>query len=184
MSALAPFLTYDPDPYIVIGEDGRLSWIIDAFTTSDSYPYSSHYHLEGDLMNYMRNSVKVVIDAYDGTTTFYVFDTEDPIIAAYRADISEPVQGCGCDAAGLRKHVRYPEMLLTLQAEVYGLYHMTDPEVFYNREDLWSVASEVALSEGGTDYPDDAAEFRADESAGRNRRGVCGDSAVHAGQPE
>src|SRR5271154_2054628 len=76
-SALAPFLTYDPDPYIVLGDDGRLSWIMDAFTVSDSYPYSSHYRLDGNPVNYMRNSVKVVIDAYDGTTTFYVFDPED-----------------------------------------------------------------------------------------------------------
>src|SRR6266436_8317298 len=84
VSALAPFLTYDPDPYIVLGDDGRLSWIMDAFTLSDSYPYSNHYHLDRDLINYMRNSVKVVIDSYDGSTTFYVFDEEDPIIAAYR----------------------------------------------------------------------------------------------------
>ena len=85
VSALAPFLTYDPDPYIVLGDDGRLSWVMDAFTISDSYPYSTHYRLGNDLINYMRNSVKVVVDAYDGTTTFYVFDTDDPIIAAYRA---------------------------------------------------------------------------------------------------
>jgi len=84
VSALAPFLTYDPDAYIVLGEDGRLSWIMDAFTISDSYPYSTHYPLDNNSINYMRNSVKVVIDAYDGTTTFYVFDTDDPIIAAYR----------------------------------------------------------------------------------------------------
>src|SRR6266849_2114143 len=84
VTALAPFLTYDPDPYIVLGDDGRLSWIMDAFTISDSYPYSTHYRLNDNSINYMRNSVKVVIDAYDGTTTFYVFDPEDPIIAAYR----------------------------------------------------------------------------------------------------
>ena len=78
VAALAPFLTYDPDPYIVVGDDGRLSWVMDAFTVSDSYPYSRHYRLGQDLINYMRNSVKVVIDAYDGTTTFYVFDTDDP----------------------------------------------------------------------------------------------------------
>src|ERR1700674_3346601 len=84
-SALAPFLTYDPDPYIVLGDDGRLSWVMDAFTISDSYPYATHYRLGDVLINYMRNSVKVVVDAYDGTTTFYVFDTNDPVIAAYRA---------------------------------------------------------------------------------------------------
>jgi uncharacterized protein len=149
VSALAPFLTYDPDAYIVLGDDGRLSWIMDAFTVSDSYPYSTHYHLDNNPINYMRNSVKVVIDAYDGTTTFYVFDTEDPIIAAYRGIFPDLFKDASTMPAGLRKHVRYPEMLLKLQAEVYGLYHMTDPEAFYNREDLWTVASEVGMTEAG-----------------------------------
>ncbi len=149
VSALAPFLTYDPDPYIVIGNDGRLSWIMDAFTISDSYPYSRHYHLDGDLINYMRNSVKVVVDAYDGTTTFYVFDAEDPIIAAYRRVFPVLFKDASEMPPELRKHVRYPELLLTLQATVYGLYHMTDPQVFYNREDLWTVASEAGVDAGG-----------------------------------
>jgi uncharacterized protein len=148
-SALAPFLTYDPDPYIVVGDDGRLSWVMDAFTTSDSYPYSSHYRVGDDLINYMRNSVKVVIDAYDGTTTFYVFDPEDPILAAYRGIFPGLFKDAAAMPPGLRKHMRYPELLLRLQAEVYGLYHMTNPEVFYNREDLWTVATEVGMSEGG-----------------------------------
>jgi uncharacterized membrane protein (UPF0182 family) len=149
VSALAPFLTYDPDPYIVLGDDGRLSWVMDAFTVSDSYPYSTHYHLDRDLINYMRNSVKVVIDAYDGTTTFYVFDTEDPIIAAYRRIFPALFKDASMMQPGLRKHVRYPELLLKLQAEVYGLYHMTDTEAFYNREDLWTVATEVGMGAGG-----------------------------------
>jgi hypothetical protein len=148
-STLAPFLTYDPDPYMVVGDDGRLSWVMDAFTTSDSYPYSSHYPLGQDLINYMRNSVKVVIDAYDGTTTFYVFDPEDPILAAYRRIFPGLFKDAAAMPPGLRKHMRYPELLLRLQAEVYGLYHMTNPEVFYNREDLWTVATEVGMSEGG-----------------------------------
>jgi uncharacterized membrane protein (UPF0182 family) len=149
VAALAPFLTFDPDPYIVVGEDGRLSRVMDAFTVSDSYPYSSHYRLGPDLINYMRNSVKVVIDAYDGTTTFYVFDTDDPILAAYRRIFPSLFKGASAMPAGLRKHVRYPELLLRLQAEVYGLYYMTDPEVFYNREDLRTVATEVGMVEGG-----------------------------------
>ena len=149
VQALAPFLTYDPDPYIVLGDDGRLSWIMDAFTVSDSYPYSTHYRLGNDLVNYMRNSVKVVIDAYDGTTTFYVFDTGDPIIAAYRRIFPSLFKDASAMPADLRKHVRYPELLLKLQAEVYGLYHMTDPEAFYNREDLWTVATEVGMGQGG-----------------------------------
>jgi len=149
VSALAPFLTYDPDPYIVLGDDGRLSWIIDGFTVSDSYPYSTHYPLGNNLINYMRNSVKVVIDAYDGTTTFYVFDTEDPIIAAYRRIFPGLFKDASMMPPGLRKHVRYPELLLQLQADVYGLYHMTDAEAFYHREDLWTVATEVGMSQGG-----------------------------------
>src|SRR5205807_6172671 len=83
-SALAPFLTFDADPYMVIRADGRLTWIMDAFTVSDRYPYSRAYGMQGARINYLRNSVKAAIDAYDGTTTFYVFDAEDPIIAAYR----------------------------------------------------------------------------------------------------
>ena len=149
VAALAPFLTYDPDPYIVLGDDGRLSWIMDAFTMSDTYPYSAHYRLGNDLLNYMRNSVKVVIDAYDGTTTFYVFDTADPIIATYRRIFPSLFKDASTMPPGLRKHVRYPELMLKLQAEVYGLYHMTDPEAFYNREDLWTVATEVGMGEGG-----------------------------------
>src|SRR5437667_1839704 len=149
VAALAPFLTYDSDPYIVVGDDGRLSWIMDAFTTSDSYPYSRHYALGNTLVNYMRNSVKVVIDAYDGTTTFYVFDPQDPIIMAYRQIFPALFQDASAMPPALLKHGLYPELLLKLQAAVYGLYHMTDPQVFYNREDLWTVASEVGMDESG-----------------------------------
>jgi uncharacterized protein len=149
VAALAPFLIYDSDPYIIVHDDGRLSWIIDAFTSSDSYPYSSHYALGGTRINYMRNSVKVVVDAYDGTTTFYVFDPLDPIVAAYRRIFPALFKDVGAMPPPLRKHVRYPELLLKLQAAAYGLYHMTDPQVFYNREDLWTVASEVGMDESG-----------------------------------
>jgi uncharacterized protein len=149
VAALAPFLTFDKDPYIVVGDDGRLCWVLDAFTSSDSYPYSGDYSLGGASLNYMRNSVKAVVDAYDGTTTFYFFDNEDPIIAAWR----KIFPGLFKDASGmpdwLRKHVRYPELLLSLQADVYGLYHMTNPEVFYNREDLWTVATETGMGDAG-----------------------------------
>jgi uncharacterized membrane protein (UPF0182 family) len=147
VAALAPFLTVDPDPYIVLDDDGRLSWIMDAFTVSDSYPYSRHYRLNRDLINYMRNSVKVVVDAYDGTTTFYVFDPNDPIVGAYRGIFPSLFKDAAAMPPGLRKHVRYPELLLEMQAAVYGLYHMTSPDVFYNREDLWTVATEVGMNE-------------------------------------
>ncbi|MGC2399340.1 MAG: UPF0182 family protein, partial [Acidobacteriaceae bacterium] len=149
VNTLAPFLTYDPDPYMVVGEDGRLSWVMDAFTISDQYPYSTHYRLGEDSINYMRNSVKVVIDAYDGSTTFYVFDNQDPIIAAWRRIFPKLFRDGAAMPPGLRKHMRYPEQLFKLQGDVYGLYHMTNPDVFYNREDLWTVANEVGMSEGG-----------------------------------
>ena len=149
VAALAPFLTFDQDPYMVLDNDGKLSWIMDAFTSSDSYPYSSHYTLNDNSINYLRNSVKVVIDAYDGTTTFYVFDKDDPVIAAYRNLFPTLFKDASAMPPGLQKHIRYPELLLSLQAEVYGLYHMTDPGVFYNREDLWTVASEVGMNQRG-----------------------------------
>jgi uncharacterized protein len=149
VSTLAPFLTYDPDPYMVVDDDGRLWWMLDAYTTSDTYPYASHYVLGDNPINYMRNSVKVVIDAYNGSTAFYVFDPDDPIVAAYRRLFPSLFQDASAMPPGLRKHVRYPELLLKMQAEVYGLYHMTDPEVFYNREDLWTIAGEAGGNQAG-----------------------------------
>ena len=149
VAALAPFLTLDPDPYIVVGEDGRLSWIADGFTTSDTFPYARHFVVGRERINYIRNSVKVVIDAYDGTTTFYVFDSSDPIVSAYQALFPTMFKDASAMPPGLRSHVRYPELLLKLQAAVYGLYHMDSPEVFYNREDLWTVASQVSQGSQG-----------------------------------
>jgi uncharacterized membrane protein (UPF0182 family) len=147
IETLAPFLTLDPDPYVVVGADGHLTWLIDAFTTSDTYPYARHATFFRDRINYIRNSVKVAIDAYDGTTTFYVFDPDDPIIAAYRALFPSLFKDRAAMPADLLKHIRYPELLLQVQAAMYGLYHMTNPDVFYNREDLWTVANEVGMGE-------------------------------------
>jgi uncharacterized membrane protein (UPF0182 family) len=149
VAELAPFLTWDADPYVVLGDNGRLYWMMDAFTTSDSYPDSSQYSLGEDTINYMRNSVKAVVDAYNGTTTFYVFDDQDPLIAAWRRVFPALFQDAAAMPADLRRHVRYPQLLLEEQASVYGLYHMSDPDVFYNREDLWTVASELGVSDSG-----------------------------------
>ena len=149
VKAIAPFLTFEQDPYIVIGADGRLSWMLDAFTTSDLYPYSTHYDIGTGAINYVRNSVKIVIDAYNGSTTFYVFDQQDPIINAWRQIFPQLFKDAAEMPQDLRKHVRYPELLLRMQAAAYGLYHMTDPGVLYNREDLWTVASEVGMSSTG-----------------------------------
>jgi uncharacterized membrane protein (UPF0182 family) len=144
---LAPFLSFDDDPYVVVGKDGRVYWFMDAFTTSDTYPYARSYDLGDEQINYIRNSVKVVIDAYTGATTFYVFDVDDPIIGAYRAIFPGLFTDAAAMPPDLREHVRYPELLLSVQAAVYSLYHMTNPDVFYNREDLWSIASEIGLAD-------------------------------------
>ncbi len=149
VATLAPFLTLDEDPYLVVTEDGRLSWIIDAFTTSDSYPYATHSDLGDRTVNYMRNSVKVVVDPYNGTSTFYVFDPADPVLAAYRGLFPALFRDAAQMPAGLRRHVRYPELLFRVQSAMYGLYHMTDPEVFFNREDLWTVATETVSDNNG-----------------------------------
>jgi uncharacterized protein len=142
---LAPFLSFDRDPYIVADLD-HYSYIIDAYTTSQNYPYSEAY--EGSLpnfrgQNYFRNSVKAVIDAYNGTVTFYVFDRRDPIINAYRRVLPEMFKDAGEMPANLRRHIRYPEDIFTVQAEMYGTYHMTNPTTFYNREDRWEIPHEL-----------------------------------------
>ncbi len=149
VARLAPFLIFDQDPYVVVGDDGHLSWIMDAYTDSDSYPYSTHYAVGDNSINYRRNSVKIVIDAYNGATTFYVFDVNDPLISVYRHIFPNMFQDAAAMPADLRRHVRYPEDLFTLQAQVYGLYHMTSPQVFFNREDLWTVATETGASGDG-----------------------------------
>ena len=148
VAALAPFLTFDRDPYIVVGEDGRLYWIIDGYTSSATYPYSAASDLNGQAVNYIRNSVKAVVDAYNGTVTFYVFDATDPVLAAWRGVYPGLFKDASAMPASLCAHVRYPELLLSLQADVYGLYHMTNPEVFYNREDQWAVAAQNGPSQG------------------------------------
>jgi len=145
--ALAPFLTFDPDPYIVVSAEGRLFWLIDGFTMSDMFPYAKHYRLGDAPVSYLRNSVKVMVDAYDGSVTFYVFDNDDPIVAAYRGLFPTLFVDGSRMPADARAHVRYPELLLKVQAAAFSLYHMRDPDGFYNREDLWSVASEVTMSE-------------------------------------
>ena len=144
VAELAPFLTLDPDPYVVVGKNGRIYWFMDAFTTADTYPDARAFTLGDESINYIRNSVKIVIDAYTGATTFYVFDQQDPVVAAYRAVFPALFTDAAAMPPDLRQHVRYPELLLSVQAAVYGLYHMTDPDVFYNREDLWSVATQMS----------------------------------------
>jgi uncharacterized membrane protein (UPF0182 family) len=148
VQTLAPFLMYDDDPYLVVTPEGRLVWMLDGYTLSDSYPYARHYALSRTArVNYLRNSVKATVDAYDGTAAFYVFDAEDPIVGAYRAVFPSLFKDASAMPEALRAHVRYPELMLQVQATVYGLYHMTSPDVFYNREDLWTIASEVGAND-------------------------------------
>ena len=135
MTTIAPFLEYDSDPYLVISE-GRLVWMLDAYTISDRYPYSSP---APNGVNYIRNAVKIVIDAYDGTTTFYLADAEEPIAKTLQAIFPGFLQPLDDMPDDLRAHIRYPEGLFSLQTAIYSTYHMTNPEVFYNREDQWEV---------------------------------------------
>ena len=139
LQALAPWLTYEDDPYPVL-VDGRITWVIDAYTSSEKYPYSEG--LPTSDTNYLRNSVKVTIDAFDGTTTFYAFDSKDPILSAWRKVFPTLVQDGDKIPQAIRDHFRYPEGLFTAQAEVYRTYHMTDPRVFYNKEDQWEIPGE------------------------------------------
>jgi uncharacterized membrane protein (UPF0182 family) len=134
--AVAPFLRFDADPYMVVDEKGGLKWIIDAYTYSDRLPYSKP--IKGGI-NYMRNSVKAVVDAYDGSLAFYVSDPNDIMIKVYTRmfpGLFKPLETMSQD---LRKHVRYPHQFLQLQAAMFAAYHMTDPKVFYNKENLWQI---------------------------------------------
>lgn len=141
VKTIAPFLIYDDDPYIVVDSQGRLSWIIDAFTSTERYPYSRHYQAQGKTVNYLRNSVKVTIDAYNGDANFYVFDEEDVLLKAYQNTFPTLFQPSGKMPADLREHIRFPETLLETQGEVFGLYHTTNAKIFFQREDVWTLAS-------------------------------------------
>lgn len=137
---LAPFLSYDADPYIVI-DDGRLKWIIDAYTTSNALPYSNAYQNQG--FNYIRNSVKVIIDAYDGTVDFYAADPQDPILITYMKIFPGVFKDLGSMPPSLKSHLRYPETLFVIQSNILKNFHMTNSAVFYNKEDSWDIAQEL-----------------------------------------
>lgn len=138
VNKIAPFLHYDNDPYQVIA-NGELWFIWDAYTTTDMYPYSTRV---GDI-NYIRNSVKVAMNAYTGKVEFYVFDEADPLLKTYQRIFPNLFKSSSMMPDSLRQHIRYPEDLLKIQGSVYALYHMDDPTVFYNKEDAWDVAREI-----------------------------------------
>jgi len=156
--AIAPFLQLDQDPYIAV-IDGRVQWIVDAYTMSDRFPYSEPVAQTADVLpemspdavqnlgqgdfNYIRNSVKVVVDAFDGTLRFFVVDPSDPVVTTYRKIFPTLFEASDTIPADIQSHFRYPLDLFKAQSQVYLLYHMLDPEVFYNREDLWRFPTEV-----------------------------------------
>ncbi len=144
VKAVAPFLAYDSDPYMVVS-GGRLYWIQDAYTISNMYPYSkrSKNHFRRIGLNYIRNSVKVIIDAYDGDVSYYMIDEQDPIVRTYAQvypDLFKPLAKMPAD---LKKHLRYPVDKFEIQMQTYGRYHMQDIQVFYNQEDLWEPPDEI-----------------------------------------
>jgi len=147
---IAPFLVLDHDPYLVVNE-GRLIWLQDAYTVSDALPYSQR--VQGGRLNYIRNSVKIALDAYDGNPVFYIADPNDPVLQTYQRIFPALFQPLERMPASLRSHIRYPEDLFTLQASVYGTYHMQDPEVFYNKEDLWNFPRESHKGQNATMQP-------------------------------
>ncbi|MFZ2447652.1 MAG: UPF0182 family protein [Syntrophobacteraceae bacterium] len=137
---LAPFLSLDRDPYLVLAS-GKLYWVQDAFTSSALYPASAPYRTESGDLNYIRNAVKVVVDAYDGTVDFYIFDPKDPIIRAYSRIYPGLFRDSAQMPAELKAHVRYPQDMFEIQMAMYAKYHQTDPEVFYQQEDTWEFAN-------------------------------------------
>lgn len=136
LNKIAPFLIYDADPYLVISDDGGLFWIMDAYTASKRLPYSTPLNKN---INYLRNSVKAVIDAYNGGVRFYISDPEDIIVRVYAKAFPDLFRELEEMPEDLKSHIRYPQGMLEVQARMFTLYHMTDPKVFYNKEDLWEI---------------------------------------------
>jgi uncharacterized membrane protein (UPF0182 family) len=142
VSQIAPFLLLDKDPYAVVS-DGKLYWIQDAYTVSDRYPYSQPLPSgPAQGSNYIRNSVKIVVNMYNGSVSFYIMDPKDPVLDVYRRAFPGVFRNLGDLSADLKLHLRYPQDLFAIQAAEYSTFHMTDPQVFYNREDLWVAPEE------------------------------------------
>ncbi len=149
LQELAGFLNWDGDPYLVVTPEGRMVWMLDGYTTSNAHPYSRTLSIERfGSFNYIRNSVKATVDAYDGDTKLYIFDPADPIIRAYQNLFPELFHPRSEMPLGVQAHARYPEILFNVQAEIYRTYHMTNPQAFYNKEDLWDLAQYVSGQNG------------------------------------
>lgn len=151
VSEIAPFLHFDSDAYIVVNqEDGKLYWIIEGFTASSRFPYSqpTEQFIEGYSVNYIRNSVKAVVDAYDGSTDFYITDENDPIIKTYNKIFTDLFKPISQMPDGLKSHVRYSQKYFDVQSDMYRLYHIENPTVFFGREDYWDIAKEKYMDYG------------------------------------
>ncbi len=164
LSNIAPFLAYDKDPYVVVNDEGRLVYIQDAYTLSDRYPNAQYFDgsslggesgLSGRAFNYLRNSVKVVMDAYDGTMTFYVVDPTDPLIVAWQGVFPELFRPLDEMPEGLLSHLRVPEELFNVQTRMFAQYHVTDPLVFFQGDDLWTVP-QIQQASGTNQLPQEA----------------------------
>ena len=142
ISQIVPFLTLDADPYIVADKE-NLIWIQDAYTSSDKYPYSQYEtYVEDDSINYIRNSVKVTVNAFEGDVNFYLWDEQDPIVLTYQKVFPDLFTSKSDISNHIKAHTRYPQDLFTLQAKVYSKYHMENTQNFYNDEDLWEFSKE------------------------------------------
>ncbi|OPY66747.1 MAG: hypothetical protein A4E57_02652 [Syntrophorhabdaceae bacterium PtaU1.Bin034] len=139
VQTIAPFLVYDKDPYIVVADDGRLHWILDAYTISGGVPYSKPMNRN---INYIRNSVKATVDAYDGTVNFYISDPRDVVARVYDRMFPGLLKPLDAMPEDLKRHIRYPQELFHVQASMFAVYHMTDPRTFYNKEDLWEIPAQ------------------------------------------
>jgi uncharacterized membrane protein (UPF0182 family) len=144
-----PFLDFDGDPYLIVTDDGELKWILDAYTSSENYPYSQRVQ---DGTNYMRNSVKVVIDAYDGTVDAYLADPHDPIALTYATIFPGIFKPLATMAPDVRRHLRYPADLFRLQTDLHATYHMVEPDAFYHREDQWQYPTVASGSPAGNTF--------------------------------
>ncbi|WP_313370868.1 UPF0182 family protein [Sedimentibacter sp.] len=148
---IAPFMYFDPDAYIVVNQDdGKLYWIIEGFTASDRFPYSqpTDKFIQGWNVNYIRNSVKVVVDTYDGSIDFYIADETDPIIKSYDKIFTDLFKPLSEMPEGLKNHVRYSQVYFDVQSDMYRLYHIENPTVFFGREDYWDIANEKYMDRG------------------------------------
>lgn len=148
VNQLAEFVIWDGDPYMVVTKDGKIVWMIDGYTSHSRHPYSRRIGTQFGVVNYMRNSVKATIDAYDGSTHLYAWDEKDPVLASYRKIFPKLFRPKSEMPEDLRAHARYPEFLFTVQAEIYRTYHMRNAESFYNREDPWDLATTAEGTDG------------------------------------